>query len=106
MGKEERDGEADRQRFRTRHSPVKGFTSDVLISATTVAYSAPPGYGHFAAAQLSFAETIREVLARLAREGDEPEREIEWKATQRQQSEMARVRARVKLEAEGRCEEL
>lgn len=94
------------QRFRTRHSPVKGFTSDVLISATTVAYSSEPVYGHFAHEQLSFSATIREVLARLASEGDEPEREIEWRATQRQQSEMARVKARVKQEAEGRCEEL
>lgn len=97
---------ADSQRFRTRYSPVKGFTSDVLISATTVAYSREPEYGHMAPEQLNFADTIREVLLRLASEGEEPEREIEWKATQRQQSEMARVKARVKQEAEGRCEEL
>lgn len=85
---------------------MKGFTSDVLISATTVAYRSEPSYGHFAADQLRFAETIKEVLLKLASEGEEPEREIEWQATQNQQREMARVKARVKLEAEGKCEEL
>lgn len=85
---------------------MKGFTSDVLISATTVAYRSEPVYGHLAREQLSFSETIREVLLKLASEGDEPAREIEWRASQNQQREIARVKARVRSEAEGKCEEL
>ncbi|WOO85095.1 Nudix hydrolase 15, mitochondrial [Vanrija pseudolonga] len=68
-------------RFRTRHSPIKGFTSNVLISAAAVAYAAEPAYGHFAAGQRRFSDAIHEVVSTLPTLSSSPpqnSKPLEW----------------------------
>ncbi|TXT13163.1 hypothetical protein VHUM_01564 [Vanrija humicola] len=77
----EHSGRADAQRFRTRHSPIKGFTSNVLISAAAVAYAAEPAYGHFAAGQRQFSDAINEVVTTLPTLSSSPpqnKKPLEW----------------------------
>lgn len=70
------------QRFRTTHSPLRGFTADVLVSAVSIAYGAEPAYGHRARGQLLPPAMIARVVAELPDALKEPvsteKRPIEW----------------------------
>jgi hypothetical protein len=69
-------------RFRTRHTPIRGFTSDVLIRAAALGFGGEPEYGHYAPDQPSWPETIDWVVqglpAALA-EPDTEKRRLEWR---------------------------
>ncbi|OXC70528.1 hypothetical protein AYX13_01003 [Cryptococcus neoformans] len=52
-------------RFRTKRTPIKGLTSDVLIHAASVAYGSPPAFGQFAPNQPPFSSAISNVVLEL-----------------------------------------
>ncbi|BEI81259.1 hypothetical protein CcaverHIS002_0204190 [Cutaneotrichosporon cavernicola] len=69
-------------RFRTRHTPIRGFTSDVLIRAAAVGFDNEPEYGHYAPDQSSWSESIDRVVQGLPAALAEPdmgERRLEWR---------------------------
>ncbi|KAK8847504.1 hypothetical protein IAR55_005362 [Kwoniella newhampshirensis] len=52
-------------RFRTKRTPIKGLTSDVLIDTATIAYDAPPHFSRYAPDQPPFSAAIAEVVLGL-----------------------------------------
>ncbi|GMK54366.1 hypothetical protein CspeluHIS016_0109520 [Cutaneotrichosporon spelunceum] len=69
-------------RFRTCHTPIRGFTSDVIIRAAAVGFGDEPEYGHYAPDQPSWPETIDRVVQGLPAaltEPDTAERRLEWR---------------------------
>ncbi|WVO23885.1 uncharacterized protein IAS62_005242 [Cryptococcus decagattii] len=77
-------------RFRTKRTPIKGLTSDVLVHAASVAYGSPPAFGRFAPNQPPFSSVISNVVLELPSVIDqsitasvpgEPPRVLEWGGT-------------------------
>ncbi|ADV24386.1 hypothetical protein I315_02992 [Cryptococcus gattii Ru294] len=79
-------------RFRTKRTPIKGLTSDVLVHAASVAYGSPPAFGQFAPNQPPFSSAISNVVLELPGVIDqsitssvpgEPPRVLEWGGTEK-----------------------
>lgn len=79
-------------RFRTKRTPIKGLTSDVLVHAASVAYGSPPAFGRFAPNQPPFSSVISNVVLELPGVIDqsitasipgEPPRVLEWGGTEK-----------------------
>ncbi|WVQ83170.1 hypothetical protein IAT38_005308 [Cryptococcus sp. DSM 104549] len=72
-------------RFRTKRTPIKGLTSDVLIHTATVAYGEPPSFGRFAPNQPAFSSAISNVVLELPGVIDQStigSRVLEWGGTE------------------------
>ncbi|WVQ75918.1 hypothetical protein IAR50_005553 [Cryptococcus sp. DSM 104548] len=52
-------------RFRSKRTPIKGLTSDILIDTATVAFGTPPSFTRFASNQLPFSSVISDVVLKL-----------------------------------------